>query len=361
MNLAETITAVVSQLEKGLPPNEEGIKQSVVLRLLAALGWDVFDTRIVWPEFSVGQRRVDYALCAPPIKPAVFIEAKQPGRTDDADKQLFEYAFHEGVPLAILTDGQSWSFYLPGAQGSYEDRRVYRLDLLERTVQEAEEKFIRYLLFTRVASGAALDDTQADYRNRARGQQAKQMIPDAWKELVDAEDTLLVDMLIEATERRCGVKPLRNDVVEFLSGIRFGVLQTSTKRLQPQPSSPTSLPSPNEAPTRGSWYRIDGRTISVRSAKDVVLGILRDLEGLQPGFLERCSIHDDNLGRSRTYIARQPEQLYPDRPDLKDLNEPIVPGWFLMTNFSNQVKRRIIVLASLVSGIRLKEQTDFQL
>ena len=40
--------------------------------------------------------------------------------------------------MAILTDGQEWSFYLPGEQGRYDERRVYKPDLLEREISEAE-------------------------------------------------------------------------------------------------------------------------------------------------------------------------------------------------------------------------------
>ncbi len=59
------------------------------------------------------------------------MEVKQPGVAGRADRQLFEYAFHEGVPLAILTDGTTWPVYVPALQGSYDDRRVYLLDLLD--------------------------------------------------------------------------------------------------------------------------------------------------------------------------------------------------------------------------------------
>ena len=103
---------------------------------------------------------------------------------------------------------------------------------------------------------------------------------------------------------------------------------------------------------------------SVRSAKDVVLGILRELETRQPGFLERCARHEDNLGRSRSYIARRPEELYPERPDLArdpGMHAEIVSGWYLMTNFSNPVKRSIIALAARVSGTRLEEGADYLL
>ena len=181
MSLLNALNTILSKLEKDEFATEQAIKQGVVLRILSHLGWDSFEPTVVWPEYSVPPRRVDYALCHPPKKPAVFIEVKQSGQTDAADKQLFEYAFHEGVPLAVLTDGQTWSFYLPSGQGSYDDRRVYRLDLLERKPEEAVEKLERYLQQSRIASGAAFDAAQSDYKSRSRQQQAKAVIPDAWK------------------------------------------------------------------------------------------------------------------------------------------------------------------------------------
>jgi hypothetical protein len=374
MSLLSALPSIVAKLQKDEFANEQAIKQGVVLRILNCLGWDTFDTTSVWPEYSVSPRRVDYALCSPPRKPAVFIEVKQPGQTDAADKQLFEYAFHEGVPLAVLTDGQTWSFYLPSGQGSYDDRRVYRLDLLERTAEEAVEKLERYLTQSRVSSGAALEAAQSDYRSRARQQQSRTAIPRAWKELVDAEDARLLDLLSESTERRVGVQPTRDDLIDFLGRIRFAVPTTSSTGsgpIRPNPPVPSNgalitpalIESISSAPG-GSWYRLNGKLHQARTAKAVVLGILRELERSQPGFLERCARHEDNHARSRSYIAQRSEDLYPGRPDFAqdpDKHAQIVPGWLLMTNFNNQVKRTILGLAETVARVPLREGEDYSL
>lgn len=368
MSLLDAVTTIHSKLEKDEFANEQAIKQGVVLRILTSLGWDAFDTTVVWPEYSVPPRRVDYALCHPAKKPAVFIEVKQPGQTDAADRQLFEYAFHEGVPLAILTDGQTWSFYLPSGQGSYDDRRVYRLDLLERTPAEAVEKLERYLQQSRVALGVALEAAQSDYKSRSRQQQARAVIPEAWKELVDAEDSRLLELLSEATERRGGVQPARADLTDFLGRIRFASTFASTDlRRQPTASGPTTAPSGPEIHSGmpgGSWFRLDGNLYQARNAKEVVLGVLRELERRQPGFLERCSRHEQNQGRTRNYIGRTAEELYPGRPDFAqddDKYVQIVPGWLLMTNFSNRVKSSILALAAKVAGINLRDGVDYAL
>src|SRR2546427_341600 len=145
MSLIDTLETIRTRLRRDGFANERAVSQEVVLNLLNALGWNVFNSRIVWPEYSVGSRRVDFALCHPEARPVAFIEVKQVGESEGADKQLFEYAFMQGIPLAVLTDGQRWNFYLPSGQGTYSDRRFYSLDLLEREPSEIEQRLKRYL------------------------------------------------------------------------------------------------------------------------------------------------------------------------------------------------------------------------
>ena len=76
-------------------------------------------------------------------KPIAFIEVKQVGQSEGAERQLFEYAFHTGVPLAILTDGREWNFFLPAEQGDYGERRVYKLDIVERDISECISRLNR--------------------------------------------------------------------------------------------------------------------------------------------------------------------------------------------------------------------------
>ena len=88
--------------------DESATKQGVVLRLLSIAGWDTFDISQVVPEYTVGTKRVDYAL-RPGTPNAVFIEVKRPGENlERQQQQLLEYCFQEGVNLAVLTDGRTW-------------------------------------------------------------------------------------------------------------------------------------------------------------------------------------------------------------------------------------------------------------
>jgi len=355
MGLETSLADITERLRRGRFPNEQAISQGIVLRLLQELGWDTWDTSVVWPEYQTGEGRVDFALCHPPSKPAVFIEVKQPGKAEDAVRQALGYAFHSGVPFVVLTDGKTWSFYLPAEQGSYEDRRVYKLDLFERPLAEATETLSRYLDRARTESREALETAQKEYRSQHRLSQARTTIPEAWRELVEKDNEDLVELLAGAVELKAGVRPDNNDVAEFLAALgKPAVIQDAHSGT----SEKTSLGAQDhgrqglgDETTRSGRLLLRGKAYPYTSAKDAMVIVLRELARNDPSFLERCSRHPDAQGRKRRYIARTPEELYPDREDLRDLRESLPGGWLVATNLNNVLKKAIVRLATEVAGL----------
>ena len=242
MTLTKHIEDVRAGIKAGRYGNEAAVSQGIVLRLLQALGWPTYDTQVVCPEYSLSGRRVDYALCHPSNKPVAFIEVKQIGQSDGAERQLFEYAFHVGVPLAILTDGQEWNFFLPAEQGDYTERRVYKLDMVERDVAESDARLERYLSYAQVSSGAAIAAAREDYKNVSRSRQMLSTLPEAWAKLVAEEDELLLELLADKVESLCGFKPDVDTVARFL---RDNVgLRGSSQSVAQGPRTPPSTPTP---------------------------------------------------------------------------------------------------------------------
>jgi len=359
MSLESTLTDIVARLRQGRFPNEQSISQGIVLRVLQELGWDTWDTAVVWPEYQTGQGRADLALCHPPSKPDIFIEVKQPGKAEDAVRQALEYAFHTGVPFIVLTDGRTWSFYLPAEQGSYEDRRVYKLDLFERPPAEAAETLTRYLARARVESGEALETARKEYRSRNRRSQARAAIPEAWRELVQKGDEQLVELLASAVESKAGVRADVDDVAEFLAALGKPIIvETASSKPSVEPTPRTgglrsvvAAPPAPAASARAGKLILRGKAYPYQNAKDAMVIVLRELAKGDPTFLERCSQHPDAQGRKRRYIARTPEELYPDREDLRDMREALPGGWLVATNLNNILKKTIIKLATEVAGL----------
>lgn len=178
-SLEEQVRDIQDRLKGSEYPNKQAISQEIVLPLLRKMGWPDDDTRLVTPQYTVKGGTVDFALCAKRDKPHIFIEVKQSDKTTGADEQLFSYAFHEGVQFAILTDGKEWRFYLPAEKGRYEERKVYKLDLVEHDVNESSDRLLRYLSFEEVKSGRVLKNAQQDYKNLQIQEQAKNSITDA--------------------------------------------------------------------------------------------------------------------------------------------------------------------------------------
>jgi predicted type IV restriction endonuclease len=349
MSLEATLKDVTARLRETKFANEQAISQGVVLRIMQELGWDTWDTTIVWPEYQTGEGRVDFALCHPASKPAVFIEVKQPGRAEEGIRQSLEYAFHTGVPFVTLTDGQTWSFYLPAEQGSYEDRRVHKLDLFERPATEAQAVLERYLLRSRVESGEGLETARNEYRSRNRRAQARTAIPSAWREMVEKGDEVLVDLLSEAVESKTGIRPVQDDVAEFLAGLgQVTVAPFASGTTGPAPTVSArnkDRPSSSDTVRRGTLI-MRGKSYEYSNAKDAMVTVLRELAKDDPSFLERCALHPDAQGRKRRYIARTAEELYPDRPDLREYRESLPGGWLVATNLNNILKKTIIRVAA---------------
>jgi hypothetical protein len=360
MNLANDVEDIREGIRVGRYGNEAAISQGIVLRLLQALGWPTYDTQIVCPEFTLGGRRVDFGLCYPPNKPIAFIEVKRIGQSDGAERQLFEYAFHEGVPLAILTDGQEWNFFLPAGQGAYAERRVYKLDILERDLPESVARLERYLSYKQISSGAAVEAATQDYRNVARSRQVASHLPEALSKLVSEEDELLLELVADKVESLCGFKPDLDTVAKFLRedvAIKSGA--TPATFVKPTRSFPDRIEH-KEGHTAESvggpkfvGFTLDGHFVPGRNGRDVLVGVFEALAARDSTFLERFASRPKH-GRTRRYLARSPEKLYPGREDLASEHSfKLKSGWYVGTNVSHAQIERIIEMACEVSNIRL--------
>jgi predicted type IV restriction endonuclease len=75
-SVKQDLLEIRAGVKAGRYVNEATVSQGIVQRLLHLLGWPVYDTEIVAPEYSLGGRRADYALCHPPREPVILVEVK---------------------------------------------------------------------------------------------------------------------------------------------------------------------------------------------------------------------------------------------------------------------------------------------
>ena len=197
--------------------DESATKQGVVLRLLGLAGWNIFDVSEVLPEHTVGSRRVDYAL-RPNSPNAVFIEVKRNGENlEGHQQQLLEYCFQQGVKLATLTNGRTWWLYLPLQAGNWEERRFLTIDLESQEPEIVEQRFMEHLSEEKVTSDQAVSSAEELVKSQQRTEITSKAIVEAWKQILETPDEILVDLIAETAERICGFKPETLLIEEFLS------------------------------------------------------------------------------------------------------------------------------------------------
>ena len=351
----KSIAKIQSRLREGQLPDEAAVSTGVVLPVLQELGWPVFEPSVVFPQYQVEGRRVDYALCNSNGQPVVFIEVKRVGMAAAGERQLFEYAFHKGVPLLVLTDGQEWSFYLPYGQGGYQDRRVYKLDIQERNAAECCHRLQRYLSRDNVLEGDAFEYAREDHEAADRQRQIEQTLPLAFGRLLEEADDSLVNSLAAKVSDICGYEPDAATCAKFLltkSSLVLGQARVSAKndgQGQLHTSLATQVPTPDSVGfyLHDQWYQCQNNI-------DVMRSVFQTLAKRDPSFPERFADPKRKHGRKRRYLARTKDELYPDQPALCErASTELNFGWFMGTNHGQPGITAIVRLACEVAGLKL--------
>lgn len=215
----EKLTALFNRIKADsnfLTVSEAQTSQGIILPILNNLHWDVFDTTEVMPEYSVGGKRVDFALRIQGQN-KVFLEIKK--TSEDLEKhqeQLVYYSFQQGVKLAILTNGITWWFYLPLEEGGWEQRKFFTVDLLEQSIDDAVKKFESLLTRTNIETGVAYQNAKSLYDGGQKNKIINENLPKAWRKLISEPDEMLVELLNDTLEKISGYKAEDRQIIEFL-------------------------------------------------------------------------------------------------------------------------------------------------
>lgn len=213
MELKDHIEEIRTDLKDKAFLDEESVRTFIVLRLLEPLKWPRFKPQIIRREYPVKRLKVDFALCDPESKPIVFIEAKRVGNiNENGEEQLFQYAFHQGVPIVLLTDGKEWRFYYPRGEGDIRDRLVYKVDLLDDDNEICTSYLNRYLNYEEILNGNAVRSIKDDY---ALGQ-----VQIAWDTLLTEADSSWIDVIANKTENLRRYRPTTEQVLTFLKKMK---------------------------------------------------------------------------------------------------------------------------------------------
>lgn len=372
VELHTTLKKIVQHLRSGRLGSEAQVRQSAVVPVLRQLGWDDADPEEVSPEFPVKNKKVDYALVVSGV-PNVFVEVKRVGNLSvDAERQLFDYAVNQGVPLLLLTDGRCWDFYLSMAAGPPKDRLFASIELGNTDLGKSADVLKSFLYKPEVDSGKARRRAEDALEVAKKREKARDRLPDVWLRLLDEPDAMLVDLLTEEVLSSEGVRPDQEDVTAFFKALATGDAYSTAGSRSPgrspsktgghhskdRGSGSSSRVPPAKQPTgspekteRLMGFVLNGEDHPATNGKETLVGVLKHLHELDPDFLKKLSKHPKNTTKKRQFVARNRDDLYSKK--FKDhAYTRISDGWWVGTNLSTEAIERKIILACEVASIK---------
>ena len=356
--LKERIERLKGLFRQGLFENEASVSRQAVDPILRDLGWPTDDNNIVKYEYPLKAMRADIALFHE-NELKVVMEVKKPGFAEGADEQLFQYTYHAGVELAVLTTGQLWEVYLPMKPGNYLERQVYKLDIIARETEESAKRLMRYLSYQDTCSGECVKAAEADHKDKKRDREIMATLPKAWNKILVECDHSLIELLQDKVGDICGYKPAPDVVTKFI-GEQAGFVKEQTGSDKHR-STPTvvsvqqkpvgSRPAKQEKSTRLVGFWLYGKKYDRDNGINTLIGVFDEL-------IKRDATFPDEFmkishGRSRRWMANNRSELYPGRPDLcRDWAQRLTSGHLISTNHSTGVIKTIIERACSVAGIK---------
>ena len=311
----ESISQAVSGI-RGIPSLEgrskAAIAQAVVLRLLAAAGWDVFDLSQVMPGYITGNKSIDFALMPPPgqpkgaVSPSVFIDVRTP--TDNIEsprmeRQLLAHCAREEVFLAALTNGLRWLLFLWSPGGGRKESRFCEIDLREDP-EAAAADINRYLTKDRVSNGQAARSAERELRDSNREAVDRRAVIQGWRQVVVGLDEGLIELVATAAEQRAGHRPDNRLVRRVLAENRAALLVPGTE------DAAGSGPGGGLRSTPAS-FTLDSETRDVTSWSGLLVGVCLMMRDSHPGDFERIL---EIRGRKLPYYSRVAGELNVPRP-----------------------------------------------
>jgi len=362
--LEEVIQAIRIKLEKGFP-NEAAVSQGAVLPILQACGWDTHDTDEVPPQYGTqDNQRVDYALLRS-NKPLIFIEVKHrldnDRSLDKGIEQVLNYAYKEGVPVAVLTDGDAWLFYWPAApEQRYAHRLAQAIQLTRTEPTEAATILRKYLQKSLDLSPTRLRKTieEAFHVNK---------LPTLLEEIFQNPTDELVELIEGIAKQR--------DIDVGKEQIR-ALLPQWLKKYKPSDSSPSSSAMPSNTPSTphasgapplsspstglGYYYKGTFYPASGKSGAEIYVEIMSRLIQDYPHFADQFS--KESEGNKRSYLFRKSEkerlpgemQKYYEQHS-KHYRET-EEGWVVLVNLNDENKLRKLSQAAEIAGLPFDDE-----
>ncbi|WP_096411032.1 type I restriction enzyme HsdR N-terminal domain-containing protein [Thermus thermophilus] len=190
----ETLTTVVkdivAKLESWRGINEAATTQAIILRVLQALGWDIWNPYEVVPQDTGAKYRPDFVLRLKKDRPVLVVEVKALDKTptDDDRTQVVNYANGEGIRWSILTNGKLWEFFDNNkVEAKAPEKRVLYFDLDNPSAAEYLKKTLSKSFWENEKAPSDLADIAETIRKEIQTRQSLAQVKEKLRKALEEE------------------------------------------------------------------------------------------------------------------------------------------------------------------------------
>lgn len=335
MSLLETLEKIRNSPD---PENEKAVEAKIMTPILENLGWDTFGSDLYY-RYPVGDKKdrgeVDIALKVKK-RTVALIEAKASGgRLEEHVGQVLRYAFHEGVQICVLTNGQEWWLYLPREEGPPPERKFATFNIKTDSVEKVAGNLETYLSKENLGSREAEKRAKEVLKALRDKEYLQAEIPRIWKAKLDEPDTELVDLVTKWVDNEIGLRPAKEQVVALLKGLPVpAVVASREPRRASQPSRTKEKKKIASHPTteakkpqiKATGFELLGKYYEVKHNYQVLVGVAEVLFERHGNDFERALdlrgiVHQPKTNSPKNYreirssgiFVRLPDASYFDR------------------------------------------------
>lgn len=196
--------------------DEASVKLSIILKILSLLGWDLFDVNEIQPDYNTNKQKIDFVLKQNDSL-EVFLMVKKDFYDSKSHIETLLYSSEmSAVKIAIYTNGFSWSFFLPYADGSIDDKKFCVIDTGKDKTELIARGLHDFLSKENVISGHAVKLAEEICNKRKAVMSINATLPMAWEKVINEPEKYLIDVISKVTKELCGYKPDQEEVVDFI-------------------------------------------------------------------------------------------------------------------------------------------------
>ena len=174
----------------------------------------------------------------------------------------------------------------------------------------------------------------------------KKMSNRSWhykRELIEQSDNLFINkkLLIESTD----------SWDEYQIEQRGKWMADVVCQIWPHPKIRTKAGNAPPTHPQSPGFVFQGQYHTAKSAREIAQAVLTTFAENDPEFLRRFAQRTREEFRTRRFIARSQNGLYPDRADLAAYSVELINGWWMGTNYSTERFEKMTRLACEVTNI----------